>query len=43
MATILSLPATSERTRRSLPEVLFTSPWMALAIPLLVPLAIFWF
>lgn len=43
METALPIPAPAERTRRWRLGALFSSPVLALAIPLLVPLAIlFW-
>lgn len=43
MESALPLPAARQSTHGWRPEVLFTSPWLALTIPLLVPLAIlFW-
>ncbi len=43
METALPLPASVERTRRWPLGALFTSPVLALAIPLLVPLVVlFW-
>jgi hypothetical protein len=36
----ISLDAPARRAQRTLPEVLFSSPWAALVIPLLVPLVV---
>lgn len=40
MESALPLSAAAPSARRWRPEVLFTSPWMALAVPLLVPLVV---
>lgn len=43
MESALQLPAAGESNRRWRLEGLFTSPWLMLSIPLLVPLVIlFW-
>lgn len=39
METVLSVPVTGVRPRRWRLGALFDNPWMALAVPLLVPLA----
>ncbi len=41
METVLPLPRARHRSRRARYEALFTGPWMALAVPLLVPLVVF--
>lgn len=43
MESAMPLPEEDRRPRHSLQEVLFTSPWMAMAIPLLVPLVVLFF
>jgi hypothetical protein len=43
MARALPLATPAHRVQRELPDVLFRSPWAAMAIPLLVPLLVlFW-
>lgn len=40
MESALPLSVTEDRTRRWRLDALFASPWLALAVPLLVPLAV---